>query len=124
MRRTVRPCEVDGVPLPADTMVCVPVAFLQRHPEFWSDPNAFDPHRFDEDRQEHKKHPYMWLPFGGGAHKCIGLHFARLLFTSLYAELLKTHRIEFTKPNYYPTPVQHLPFAKPKDNLPVRVVPR
>ncbi|MCA9532226.1 MAG: cytochrome P450 [Myxococcales bacterium] len=124
LRRTVDACEIDGVAIPADTMVCVPVAFLQRHPDFWSEPDRFDPHRFDEDRLEHRKHPFMWLPFGGGPHKCIGLHFARLLFTSLYAELLSEYRIEFAKPGYYPTGLQHLPFAKPKDGLPVRLVPR
>jgi cytochrome P450 len=124
LRRTVEACEIDGVQIPADTMVCVPVAFLQRHPDFWSNPDGFEPHRFDEGRQEHRGHPFMWLPFGGGAHKCIGLHFARLLFTSLYAELLSGYRIEFAKPNYYPTSLQNLPFAKPKDGLPVRLVPR
>lgn len=124
LRRTVKACEIDGIAIPADTMVCVPVAFLQRHPEFWTNPNAFDPHRFDEGREEHKGHPFMWLPFGGGAHKCIGLHFARLLFTSLYAELLSQYRIEFQKPGYFPTKVQNLPFAKPTDGLPVRLVPR
>ncbi|MEZ4328604.1 MAG: cytochrome P450 [Polyangiales bacterium] len=124
LRRTVRACEIDGVAIPADTMVCVPVAFLQRHPDFWTNPDSFDPHRFDEGRMEHRRHTFSWLPFGGGAHKCIGLHFARLLFTSLYAELLNQYRIEYRKPNYFPTKVQNLPFAKPTDGLPVRLVPR
>ena len=124
LRRTVNACTIDDVQVPADTMVCVPVAFLQRHPDFWSNPNTFDPSRFDEGREEHKRHPFMWMPFGGGAHKCIGLHFARLLFTSLYAELLSQYRIEFQKPNYFPTKVQNLPFAKPTDGLPIRLVPR
>ena len=124
MRRTVRACEIDGVPIPADSMVCVPVNFLQRHPEFWTDPNRFDPHRFSEERQEHRQHSFMWLPFGGGAHKCIGLHFARVLFTSLYSEIVKNYRIEFTKPGYFPTKIQHLPFTKPADGCPVRLVPR
>jgi len=124
MRRTVRPCDLGGVRIPADTMVCVPINFLQRHPEFWSEPDRFDPHRFDEDRQEHRRHSFMWMPFGAGAHQCIGLHFARLLFTSLYAELVGRYELEFVRPGYYPTKLQQLPFTRPVDGLPIRLRPR
>ncbi len=124
LRRTIRECEFDGVRVPADTMVCVPCVYIQRNPEFWHDPDTFDPTRFDENVNEHRKHNFMWIPFGGGAHKCIGMHFARLLFMQIFAEVLTDYRIEFAKPDYFPAKLQHFPFSKPVDNLPIRLVPR
>ena len=47
----------------------------QRMEPWWNDPDTFDPDRFAEPRREDKSHRYAWAPFGGGAHKCIGLHF-------------------------------------------------
>jgi cytochrome P450 len=40
------------------------------------DPQRFDPDRFSEARAEDKKHKGLFLPFGAGAHACIGLQLA------------------------------------------------
>ena len=45
--------------------------------EYWAEPDTFNPRRFDSERGE-KRHPYQWIPFGGGAHMCVGQHFATL----------------------------------------------
>jgi retinoid hydroxylase len=49
-----------------------------RLPEIYSDPNNFDPNRFSVDREEHRKHPYAFISYGGGAHQCLGKELARL----------------------------------------------
>ena len=46
-------------------------------------------------RGEHKQHKFLWVPFGGGGHKCIGLHFADMLFKCLLFNVLKHHRVEY-----------------------------
>jgi cytochrome P450 len=97
LRRTIRECEFGGVKVPADTMVCVPSAYIHRLPEWWQDPNTFDPTRFSGEVAEHRKHPFMWIPFGGGAHKCIGMHFARMLFLLTFRKLVGNYQIEFAK---------------------------
>ena len=84
---------------------------------WWSNPHAFDPDRFV--RQEHKQHSFLWAPFGGGAHKCIGLHFADMLYKCVLARVLLKYRFSFAKPDQYPGTIQHFPFAKPRDNLPL-----
>jgi cytochrome P450 len=56
---------------------------VKRLPEYWHEPFKFDPMRFSESRAEHKQHKFLWAPFGGGGHKCIGLHFADMLFKSV-----------------------------------------
>jgi cytochrome P450 len=124
LRRTIRECEFGGVHVPADTMVCVPSTYIHRLPDWWHDPETFDPSRFSEEVSEHRKHNFMWIPFGGGAHKCIGMHFARMLFLLTFRELLSKYRIEYAKPDYFPAKLQHFPFTRPLDNLPVRLAPR
>lgn len=47
---------------------------LHRHPGAFPDPERFDPERFAETRPSR----WSYLPFGDGAHKCIGEHLARL----------------------------------------------
>jgi cytochrome P450 len=121
LRRTITECEFGGVTVPPDTMVCVPSAYIHRLPDWWSHPNTFDPSRFSDEVGEHRKHNFMWIPFGGGAHKCIGMHFARLLFLLTFRELLGKYQIEYEKEDYYPAKLQHFPFTRPLDNLPVRL---
>jgi cytochrome P450 len=124
LRRTIRDCEIGGVHVPADTMVCVPGNYVHRLPDWWRDPDMFDPYRFSDEVAEHKRHNFMWVPFGGGAHKCIGMHFARMLFQLTFREVLLNYRLEYAEDDYYPAKLQHFPFTRPLDNLPVRLVAR
>lgn len=47
-----------------------------RHPDFWNEPERFDPERFLGEGPE--RHRYAYFPFGGGPHLCIGNNFALL----------------------------------------------
>lgn len=123
MRRTIRDTEIDGHRIPAHTIVQVSPLFTHRMEEWWSDPHNFDPDRFAPGREEHKQHAFQWAPFGGGAHKCIGLHFANMLFKCVLADVLPKYRLKFADGYKYPHPVQHFPFAKPKDDLPLILEP-
>ena len=124
MRRTIRATELGGYPIAADTMVAVSPVFCHRMQEYWKDPHTFDPDRFGPERQEHKQHPYLWVPFGGGAHKCIGLHFADMLFKCVMSQMLRNYT--FRLPEAYPEPpsIMHFPFAKLTDDLPLVLEPR
>jgi cytochrome P450 len=125
LRRTIRDCEIGGVRVPADTMICIPGTYIHRLKDWWRDPNTFDPTRFSEEVSEHKKHNFMWIPFGGGAHKCIGMHFARMLFLLTFRELIEKYQIEYAQDGeYFPARLQHFPFTRPLDNLPLKLVAR
>ena len=50
---------------------------LHRHPDFWENPEVFDPHRFERET-ERKQHPFAYLPFGGGPRICLGNSFAMM----------------------------------------------
>jgi cytochrome P450 len=124
LRRTIRDCEIGGVRVPADTMICIPGTYIHRLKDWWRDPATFDPTRFSEEVSEHRKHNFMWIPFGGGAHKCIGMHFARMLFLLTFRELIEKYQIEYAEEGYFPAKLQHFPFTRPLDNLPLRLVAR
>ena len=121
MRRTVKEVELGGYKLQPHTMVQVSPLYTHRMEQWWTRPHEFDPDRFT--REEHKQHSFLWAPFGGGAHKCIGLHFADMLFKATLARLLLRYRFKFAKSGQYPGRIQHFPFAKPTDNLPLVLEP-
>lgn len=117
-RRSINPCELSGVEIPADTLLMNAITYNHVIPGWWTEPHKFDPERFE--RGEHKQHPFLFHPFGGGAHKCIGMHFAQMVFRIFLFHLILRHEIQL-RPDYDPD-LQYLPMPKPKDNLPLRLV--
>ncbi len=74
-RRAIRDFTFMGYAIPAGTMLGVNPLFTHHMPEIWPDPEKFDPMRFTDEAQRNR-HRFAWVPFGGGAHMCLGLHFA------------------------------------------------
>jgi cytochrome P450 len=101
-RRTVRDTDLLGHYVPAGTDVVTWPSLNHRLPEIWTDPGMFDPDRFAEPRAEHKKHRYAFAPFGGGAHKCIGMVFGQLEIKTVMHRLLRRYRLELVRPDYKP----------------------
>lgn len=116
-RRTLRETVLQGVRIPADTHVSVGVQFNHLMPQLWSDPHRFDPDRFGPERREDRAHRYAWAPFGGGVHKCIGLHFAGAEIKAIVHRLLRTRRWSVDPSYVAPLDNHSLPF--PKDGQPI-----
>jgi len=109
--------EFEGRTIPAGAMVATYPIHTHYMAQYWSDPTAFDPERFSDERAEHKRHPYCWVPFSGGAHMCIGLHFAVMQVKLVLFEMLRRYR--WSLRDGYEMPVQQSPISKPRDGLPV-----
>ena len=122
-RRTTRACQVDGHAIPANTPMWVNVEINHRDPSIWARPDAFEPDRFAEPREEHKRHKFAWLPFGGGAHTCLGLQFSRLEVAAFMLRLLRRYRFSLTPSSTAPARMKYLPFVRPADDLPLRFNP-
>ncbi|MEL6342642.1 MAG: cytochrome P450 [Myxococcota bacterium] len=75
-RRAEQDTELDGALIPTGTSVYLTTYAAHRHPDFWDNPEGFDPDRFAPDRP--RPAPGAYLPFGGGGRKCIGNHFAMM----------------------------------------------
>ena len=120
VRSTLRDCAIEGYPVPAGTTLYLPMLFNQRDPQFWRQPHRFDPDRFAPGREEHKQHPFAYHPFGGGAHKCIGMHFARMMAKCVMHQLLLRQRI--TLPAGHRSRILWIPLPRPA-KLPLRFAP-
>ncbi|WP_030165019.1 cytochrome P450 [Spirillospora albida] len=118
-RRVVKDTEILGFHIPKGALVVVPTLTNQRMAEYWPDPERFDPERFSPERREDKVHRYAWAPFGGGAHKCIGLHFAGMQVKSVLHQILQRYR--WSVPARYEWPLDTTSLPSPKDGLPVRL---
>ena len=119
-RRAMRDFEFGGYRIPAGTGVGISPQAVHKDPAHWPDPQRFDPLRFTPEMTA-KRHKYAWVPFGGGAHMCIGLHFAYMQIKVLMAQILTRYQIEI-EPGYAPQ-WQPWPIPKPKDGLTVRFRP-
>ena len=119
-RRALRDFEFGGYRIPAGTGVGISPSAVHMDPDHWPDPEKFDPLRFTPELVA-KRHKYAWVPFGGGAHMCLGLHFAYMQVKVLMAQILTRYRIGI-EPGYEPK-WQPWPIPKPKDGLTVTFRP-
>lgn len=119
-RRALKDFEFGGYTIPAGTPVGISVHYTHMMPDIWPDPQSFDPMRFAPD-QARGRHKYAWVPFGGGAHMCLGLHFATMQMRILMVQLLRRYRIELDEGSGKDW--QAWPIPRPKDGLPLRFVP-
>jgi cytochrome P450 len=71
LRRLTRPAELAGYSLPAGTFVAASILGVQVS-EAFERPQEFRPERF----LKRPAQPYTLIPFGGGAHRCVGASFA------------------------------------------------
>jgi cytochrome P450 len=117
-RRTVNDVEFKGTSIPAHTLVYINVFNTHRMEQYWSNPLQFDPGRF-LDRKEHKQHPYLFVPFGGGAHMCIGKLFAYMEVKAFIHQFLQ--KFEVSLPAGYQLKQKIIPIPKPQDGLPIHL---
>jgi len=115
-RRALKDFEFGGYKIPAGQMVGINIYWTHHSEEYWENPHTFDPMRFTPDKVK-ARHKYAWVPFGGGAHMCLGLHFAYMQVKVLMAQLLQRYRIESVE-GYSPE-WQAWPIPQPKDGLQV-----
>ena len=73
-RRAIRDLTFKGFAIPAGTMVGVNPVFTHHMPEIWPDPERFDPVARCTEEAQRNQHRFAFVPFGGGAHMCLGLH--------------------------------------------------
>ncbi|MEP5758223.1 MAG: cytochrome P450 [Litoreibacter sp.] len=83
-----------GHRLPRGTNVVICPGPVMMTPEIFPQPERFDPGRFSPGRAEDLKHKFAWSPFGGGAHKCIGLHFSSIQVKAFMVQLIRRFSID------------------------------
>ena len=104
--------------IPAGSHVGINPMMTHRLADVWPDPERFDPLRFTPENSK-GRHKYAWVPFGGGGHMCLGLHFAYMQVKSFFFHLLADNRIIHA--DSYRGEFAMFPIPKPKDGLPLRI---
>ena len=84
---------IDGFHIPAGTQVGVMTYAIHHHPDFWEQPEHFDPERFSPERAL-SRHPLAWMPFGAGQGMCVGKEFALMEAQFALARVLERFEVE------------------------------
>jgi cytochrome P450 len=84
-----------GGPVAAGDTLFICQYVLHRHPAHFPDPERFDPDRFATERPSR----LAYLPFGDGAHKCIGEHLARLEGVRILVRVAPRLRLRLLAPD-------------------------
>ncbi|MEO6703819.1 MAG: cytochrome P450 [Jatrophihabitantaceae bacterium] len=88
-RRVTEPVQVGDYLVPAGATVMPGIGLVQADPQQHPDPTRFDPERFIGSQPPAN----TWIPFGGGARRCLGAGFALLEATVVLGEVLRRYHI-------------------------------
>ncbi|XP_071055974.1 cytochrome P450 6a8-like [Onthophagus taurus] len=86
----------NGEILEKDTNIIIPNFAIQRDPEYYPNPEMFDPDRFTEENKA-KRPPYTYLPFGDGPRNCIGSRFGLIQIKVAVSHLVKKFKFSVNK---------------------------
>ena len=93
--------QLGGYRIPANALVLISPYVTHRHPEFWPNPEGFDPERFSPEMQDARPR-YAYFPFGGGPRICIGNNFALMEAHLILATVIQRYRLDLIPG--YPAP--------------------
>ena len=105
-RGVVRDVIYAGYHIPHEWQVVISPLLTHRMSELYTNPDLFDPDRFAPPREEHKKHPFALIGFGGGAHKCLGYELAQMEIKITLLTLLRHYNWIITPAYLSTTPVR------------------
>ena len=97
-RQALRDVTLGGYHIPAGTIVGVVLSAALRDPSCWTEPDLFDPERFSAERSEGKKSHGAYMPFGAGAHACVGAQLSALEAKAFWHTLLGKARFQLARP--------------------------
>ncbi|MDI1277626.1 cytochrome P450 [Methylobacter sp.] len=118
MRKIIKDTEIDGYSLKQGRLAIFSIYNIHHHPDFWQQPEQFDPERFlsDENRR------FSFMPFGTGERVCIGNHFALLESQLLLSMIIQNFDLQLL--NTDEAEIEMAVTLKPKGGVPARLTVR
>jgi cytochrome P450 len=113
-RKAIADDELGGYPIPANSMILVSPYATQHHPDYWPDPECFDPERFTPERSAGRSH-YAYFPFSSGPRMCIGSSFAMMEAQLILATIAQHYQLRMVPG--HPVEPQMLVTLRPKYGL-------
>jgi cytochrome P450 len=117
-RQSIADDVVCGFHIPANSFVAFSPYVLHRHPDYWANPEGFDPERFSPARAQNRPR-YAYFPFGGGPRQCIGRDFALVEAQLILATIAQRYELHLP-PGHHLQP-QALITLRPRGGLPMTV---
>ena len=103
-----------GMRVPRGSFVFLCPYLTHRHPQFWPNPEVFDPTRF-LGNDAAPSHRGAYLPFGLGPHLCIGKHIGLLFGQMFLGEFMK--RFRFRLESHAPIELKAMVSLQPKQDV-------
>ncbi|KAI8567059.1 hypothetical protein RHMOL_Rhmol02G0091700 [Rhododendron molle] len=107
-----------GYSVPKGWKVFWTVNTTQKNPEYFREPNKFDPSRFMEGDAPPA---FTYVPFGGGPRMCPGKEYARLVVLAFIHNVVKKYKWSLVDPR---EKIVGSMMPLPEKGLPVRLYPR
>jgi len=92
-RRALGEDEIGGYYVAANTVIAICIYTLHRHPDFWENPEAFQPERFSPDNSA-GRHRFAYVPFGAGPRQCIGNTFGLMEASLIIAGIARRYDLQ------------------------------
>lgn len=118
--------EVDGrrIVIEKGKNFFVPVWAIHNDPNYFPDPNKFDPERFSDENRSNIQE-YTYIPFGVGPRNCIGSRFALMEIKTIFYYLLLKFKIGVTSKSQIPLEIKKVPVGlKTEKGVWVELQPR
>ena len=118
MRYAVEDDEIGGYHVPAGSNIVLCPYVTHRHPDFYPNPEGFDPDRFTPEFVKNL-HRMAYFPFSGGPRKCIGHTFAMMEMPIVLAMVAQRYRLDLVPG--YPMVAEPAISLRPRDPLLMKV---
>lgn len=115
-REVVKEFNYGGYRVPKGWKVYWTVSTTNMNPEYFKEPERFNPSRYDE-AQEPPPPPYTHVPFGGGPRLCPGKEYARVAILAFLHNVVRKYKWEVMDPN---EKVEGDMMPQPEKGLPMR----
>jgi cytochrome P450 len=102
--------DIGGVHIPAGAMVIPYIYGTHRNPAHWQDAETFDPRRFEPGRRK-ERHPFAYIPFGGGPRICIGSNMAVMQMLMIVVAFVRKY--DFALATNEPVAIQPMMLLRP-----------
>lgn len=76
--------------------IVVPIKGIHHDPAIYDEPQIYNPDRFAPDEIA-KRHPFSFLPFGGGPRVCIAMRFAMEEMKIALAKILMNYEVQLDR---------------------------
>ncbi|KAI9110532.1 hypothetical protein K1719_018398 [Acacia pycnantha] len=90
-------CQINGYEIPLKTRVMINAWAIGRHPDYWNEPEKFEPERFIDSSIDYRGINFEFIPFGAGRRICPGISFATPILQLMIANLL--YHFDWQLPN-------------------------